>query len=138
MSLYLDGSVLVKTLTSEPESARVLEILEKEPDIVVSSLAKLEALIVVESWVAGGIPKRQGVRRREALEKLLGLPSFRFAPCRATIFEVAEAQLGGSYCATLDRLHLAAMADLNLHRLFTNDARQATAARALGFEVIMP
>jgi predicted nucleic acid-binding protein len=39
---------------------------------------------------------------------------------------------------TLDRLHLAAMEELEVRRLMTNDAAQAAAAKALGWEVIVP
>ena len=43
-----------------------------------------------------------------------------------------------AYCATLDRLHLAAMQALGISRLLTNDAAQAKAARQLGFDVTLP
>ncbi len=42
------------------------------------------------------------------------------------------------FCRTLDRLHLAAMEDLQVRRLLTNDAIQAEAANELGFQVILP
>jgi hypothetical protein len=43
-----------------------------------------------------------------------------------------------TYCPTLDRLHLAAMQSLDLHRLLTNDGSQARAARTMGFAVVTP
>jgi hypothetical protein len=43
-----------------------------------------------------------------------------------------------TYCRTLDRLHLAAMQVLEVHRLLTNDDTQARAARGLGFEITRP
>lgn len=137
-SLYLDASILVKLLREEPETPRIIELLAAESDVVVSTLARLEALVVVDSWRAGGLVKREAAQRRALLEKVLAFPPFRFAPCRAGIFEIAEAQLSSAYCPTLDRLHLSAMQDLRLHRIFTNDSQQAAAARALRFEVMMP
>lgn len=138
MSLYLDGSILAKLLRNERETARVGEILASEMELLVSALARLEVLVVIDSWVGGGLSERKAAERRAALRNFLLTPTLRFIPCRATIFEVAEAQLSSGYCPTLDRLHLAVMQDLGLHRLFTNDSQQARAARALGFEVIMP
>ena len=138
MSLYVDASVLLKLLRHEPESARAAAIVEAESELVLSALARLEALVVIDSWVAGGLAKRLGARRRTTLEGLRRQPPFRFVTCRGTIFDIAEAQRSSAYCPTLDRLHLAVMQDLGLRRLFTNDDQQATAARALGFDVIMP
>ena len=58
------------------------------------------------------------------------------------IIEIAETQvrpvLKSAYCRTLDRLHLAAMQALGVHRLLTNDEPQARAARGLGFETTLP
>jgi len=63
-------------------------------------------------------------------------------PCPPGVIEVAEAQVRplvrAAYCRTLDRLHLATMETMGLRRLLTNDAVQAAAARALGFEVVTP
>lgn len=138
MSLYLDGSILVKLLVDEPDSPRAIELLENEDEVVISALARLEALIVIDSLVAAGESSpRAATRRHTRLGELQQLPQFRFLPCRATIFGLAEAQLPTAYCPTLDRLHLAVMQDLSLRRIFTNDEQQASAARALGFEVMM-
>ena len=57
------------------------------------------------------------------------------------MFDVALRQHragGKTHCRTLDRLHLAAMEELNVRRLMTNDASQAAAARAMGLEVLTP
>jgi uncharacterized protein with PIN domain len=43
MSLYLDTSCLWKLLVDEPESARVREIVGKEPLVVISSYTEFEA-----------------------------------------------------------------------------------------------
>src|SRR5205809_19688 len=65
---------------------------------------------------------------------------FRFRSLPGSVFETALRQhAGGSrtHCRTLDRLHLAAMTELDVARLMTHDVVQARAARALGFEVVM-
>ncbi len=138
MSLYLDGSIVVKLLASEPDSGRVAEIVETETNLIVSALARLEALVVISSLVAAGeISARTASRRQVQLQRLIELPTFSFERVGYRIFEIAEGQLPSGYCATLDRLHLAVMQDLGLRRLFTNDDQQAKAARALGFDVIL-
>ena len=66
---------------------------------------------------------------------------FRFHRLSAPVFDVALRQHragGKTHCRTLDRLHLAAMEELNVRRLMTNDASQAAAARAMGLEVLTP
>jgi len=66
---------------------------------------------------------------------------FRFRPLPGSVFETALQQHAGAgriHCRTLDRLHLAAMTELDVARLMTHDAVQARAARSLGFEVVIP
>ena len=141
MSLYIDASALLKVFFAEPESTRTCEILAREPRVVVSSLARLESLIVVRSRERSGLLTAEAARRLAAQieARLLSAP-FEFRACPATIIEAAEQQIARSeaYCPTLDRLHLAAMEVMGLKRLLTNDTSQAAAARALGYEVLMP
>ncbi|MGI8603712.1 MAG: type II toxin-antitoxin system VapC family toxin [Verrucomicrobiales bacterium] len=139
MSLYLDGSIVGKLLLAEPETSRVVQFVQRETEVVISSLARLEGLIIIHSLVAGGkLTEANAHKRRVRLDKLMAFPKVRTVPCRATIFQIAEAQLSTVYCPTLDRLHLAVMQDLGLRRLLTNDDQQAAAAHVLGFEVLMP
>jgi predicted nucleic acid-binding protein len=66
---------------------------------------------------------------------------FQFRPLAGSLFQTALRQDRDArriHCRTLDRLHLAAMADLGLERLMTNDAAEAAGAKALGFEVVSP
>jgi predicted nucleic acid-binding protein len=66
---------------------------------------------------------------------------FRFLPLPGTVFQTALRQQGRGrqpHCRSLDRLHLAAMEELGLRRLMTNDVAQAAGARGLGFEVLRP
>ena len=43
-----------------------------------------------------------------------------------------------AHIRTVDRLHLAAMQELEVSRLMTHDLALAQAARALGYEVLSP
>jgi predicted nucleic acid-binding protein len=139
--LYIDSSALLKLFWDEPESAEVDRRLSTEDVVVVSSLAELEAEV---QFAAGRFAGRYGEPQRRRLRaQLTGLRStepFRFRPVPGAIFEMALRQLeaGRRHCRTLDRLHLAAMAELEVTRLMTLDVAQGAAARELGFEVVMP
>jgi predicted nucleic acid-binding protein len=76
------------------------------------------------------------------MENLLADPPFEPTEISANVFRLAEREARAprkkAHCRTLDRLHLATMEGLGLRRLLTNDDQQAGAARALGFEVVLP
>ena len=136
MELYIDPSCFLKLLFQEPETRQVLQLLEKEEKVVVSSLAKLEILTQLHRCYSAKIFEDF---YRKVLALIHAFP-FRPVALSSDLFLIAENQIlkGGIYCKTLDRLHLAAMDELGLTRLLTNDFKQAEAARELGFEVIMP
>lgn len=141
MSLYLDTSCLWKLLVDEPESARVRDLVGNEPMVVVSSYAEFEAEQVLLALRLGGkITARQEARIGRVLAGFRGMEPFHHRALPYDMARIARQQVLGSsvYCRTADRLHLAAMAALGLRRLFTNDEAQATAARALGFGVLLP
>ena len=143
MSLYLDTSCLLKLLLFEPESSRVSLLVAAENRVVVSSLARLEALVQVQGRVAGGLfTARTGLRLVRVLDSILASAPFDLVATPAGTEVVAAAQLlplGRTvHCRTLDRLHLCAMQGLGLRCLLTSDEIQAKAAAALGFEVIRP
>jgi predicted nucleic acid-binding protein len=141
VSLYIDTSALLKLFFSEPESVRTSEIVSQESNITVSTLARLEALVQIQRReTIGALARDKARERRRRLERLVTLSPFNLQPCPSTLIASAERQViaATTYCGTLDRLHLAAMQLLNLRRLLTNDDTQATAARALGFDVILP
>ena len=141
VSLYIDTSALLKLFFVEPESARMVAIVSQEPQIFISSLARLEALTQVRSRVAGGvISLKTEAALITQIESRLASAPFELHKCPASLIDVAEKQIASSqaYCPTLDRLHLAAMEIFKVRRLLTNDDVQANAARALGFEVILP
>ncbi len=143
MALYLDTSCLLKAFFPEPETARTLALIAAEPRVVVSSLARLEAISQMHARVAGGLLSATRARRLvQELETTLGLAPYDLVRCPADVIDVAVTQITplakAAYCRTLDRLHLATMEALNLRRLLTNDGTQANAARALGYEVLLP
>ena len=143
MSLYLDTSCLLKLLFAELESSRTSLLVAAEPRVVVSSLARLEALVQIQGRAAGGLlTVRSAATLARLLDQTLASAPFDLVTTPAGIDGVAAGQLfplGRTvHCRTLDRLHLAAMQALRLRRLLTNDDSQARAASARGFEVLRP
>jgi predicted nucleic acid-binding protein len=141
VSLYIDTSALLKVFFVEPESNRVVSLVSGEAVVTVSSLARLEALVQVKRREASGSIKVETADKLMLqIEARLRLAPFHLRKCPGDLIEVAEKQAAAStaYCPTRDRLHLAAMQVFGLRRLLTNDDMQAAAARALGYEVLMP
>lgn len=143
MSLYLDTSCLLKTLFLEPETPKTLELIAGEERVIVSSLARIEALTHLHGRVAGGLLSRATAKRlAQRLDALLDTAPYDLTRSPVTIFDLAAAQITSfaakQYCRSLDRLHLATMEALRLRRLLTNDAAQAKAAEGLGFVVLLP
>jgi predicted nucleic acid-binding protein len=142
-ALYLDTSCLLKLLFAEPESGRVAELVAAEPQVLVSTLARLEALVQIGARLSGGtMNKRAAHGLVKRLEEVLGLAPFEVVATPPELIEIAAEQIlpigKTAHCRTLDRLHLAAMQALSLERLLTNDDVQAAAAMELGFEVSRP
>lgn len=141
MSLYLETSCLLKLVLDEADSPAVEATLEGETDIMVSTLARLEAENVLLAMRLGGeLSKREHTLAVQALDHLLAQPPFRQVAVPHDAFELALRQLETNepYCRTLDRLHLAIAEGLGLQRLMTNDRAQAAAAKALGLKVLLP
>jgi uncharacterized protein with PIN domain len=141
--VYVDTSCLLKVLFPEPETARVMGLIAAEAQVIVSALARLEALVQIHARFAGGLLSRPAARRVTArLDEILRQDPFEVVQGPPDIVELAEAQVRpltrGAHCPTLDRLHLAVMRSLALRRLLTNDDAQARAARALGLTVVVP
>ena len=140
--VYLDSSSLLKLLWPEPESESVRSRVAAEDAVIVSSLAELESEVQLKAaWLAGRYREARWRRFREKLAEFRATEPFRFHRLAAPVFETALRQHRAeqaTHCRTLDRLHLAAMEELDVHRLMTNDTGQAGAARAMGFEVVTP
>ncbi len=139
MSLYLDTSVLLKLIFLEPETQAALDYIDQEPELIVSSLARLEAITAIRSRQQSGFIRAANVKKRIALlDNLLSTVPFSFQQCPAEIFIIAEHQLATAYCPTLDGIHLAVMTSLGIQRLLTHDSLQAKAAKKLGLSVYSP
>lgn len=143
MALYLDTSCLLKVFFSEPETAATVKLIAQESHVIVSSLARLEAAVHIHGRVAAKMLSAAGARQLiQRLDQVLQTEPYYLVPCPPGIIEIAETQVRpvvkAAYCRTLDRLHLASMQALGVHRLLTNDETQARAARALGFETTVP
>jgi predicted nucleic acid-binding protein len=140
--IYVDSSSLLKLLWSEPESDAVRAQVGAEDVVVVSSLAALESEVHLRAaWLAGRYREARWRQFRTKLAELHTLEPFRFHRLAGTVFETALRQLrapGAVHCRTLDRLHLAAMEELGIRRLMTNDPTQAAAARVMGLDVVTP
>jgi predicted nucleic acid-binding protein len=140
--IYLDSSSLLKLLWPEPETSAVMDAIAAEETVLISALAELETLVQLKAAWLGGDYTRPLLRGLEAqLAVLRNQPPYEFRTLPGTMFQTALRQHRNSrdkHCRPLDRLHLAAMEELNVSRLMINDARQAAAATESGFDVIRP
>jgi predicted nucleic acid-binding protein len=140
--IYIDSSSLLKVYRFEPESAAVLEAVKREALVVVSALAELEVTIQLKAdYLAGSLTRPRWRQLEAQVAVLRNQPPYEFRSLPAVLFQTALRQhrnSGDTHCRTLDRLHLAAMEELEITRLMTNDERQAKAAGAAGFEVVRP
>ena len=140
--IYIDSSALLKLFWREPESDAVRDHVAREEVVIVSTLTELETgSQLTAGWLAGRYGKARRERYRAKLAEFRTTDPFRFRPLPGSVFETAlrlHAAAGRAHCRTLDRLHLAAMTELEATRLLTHDAVQARAAQALGFAVVMP
>ncbi len=140
--IYIDTSALLKVLQNEPESPAVEMAVAGEAEVVISSLARLEAQVQLKAaWRGGDYSKARYQSIVGQLDAFADIRPFRFATLAGGIFLTAlrqDAAAGPLHLRTLDRLHLAAMEDLGLTRLMTHDVNQADAAKVLGFEVVSP
>lgn len=138
---YIDSSSLLKLLWTEPDSAAVRTAVEAERQLIVSSLAELEVEVRLRArWLGDSMTLSRYRAQRAGLTALRDTEPFEFRPLPGDVFRVgiAQAIASKSHCRSLDRLHLAAMQVLGVTRLLTNDAAQADAARAMGYDVVTP
>lgn len=140
--IYIDSSCLVKMFLTESDSSKVAQAVAEEASVVVSSLVELEVLVQLKAEYRGGNLTRPNWRRLEAQFSVLrNQPPYEFRGLPATIFQTALRQhrnSGDKHSRSLDRLHLAAMEELDISRLMTHDQKQANAAIEAGFEVVSP
>jgi predicted nucleic acid-binding protein len=142
VSLYLDTSCFLKLLRVEPETQEVSRVVDGEAEVILSHFVLLEVeLQITAARLAGSLSLVETRRAKEVVVATVSQAPFilRTVSAEIDIFAIARKQnAAGVYCRTLDRLHLAVMEALGVDRLLTNDNQQAAAARALGFDVVMP
>ena len=139
--IYIDSSSLLKTLWEEPESDAVRVAIAGEAKVVVSTLTELETEVQLRAkWLGGATTTVRYRAYRARLASFRKTSPFEFRELPGAVFQLATRQhvSGKWHCRTLDRLHLAAMSELGLRRLLTNDSKQAAAAHALGYDVVSP
>ena len=90
--------------------------------------------------MGGAVTKKRYDAYRTMLASFRDTAPFEFRSLPGSVFQKAihRHRSGKHHCRSLDRLHLAAMEELGLSRLLTNDLKQATAARQLGYQVVSP
>ena len=140
--IYLDTSSLLKLLFNEPESSAVRRAVATENNVRVSPLTQLEAKVQLKAgWLGGDYAKAKYMAYVKQLEAFADMDPFHFVTLAGSLFETAMQQdsaLAKTHLRTPDRLHIAAMKELSISRLMTNDIRQAEAARAAGYDVLVP
>jgi predicted nucleic acid-binding protein len=139
--IYADTSSFLKLLLREIHSAEVMEFVLGEDEVVVSEITELEAVVQLKAMRLGGLLKASVLKKtRVQMNEFFSLAPFRRVTVSGKLFAVALTQheASGIHCRTLDRLHLAAMAEMGIKRLLTHDSRQADAARELGYQVVSP
>lgn len=140
--IYLDTSSLLKLLIPEPGSIATNEALRREELILISQLAELETLVRVRSGVLSGrYSSDQYLALLHQVSVLRRASQYRFVQIPDSVFSTALRQHESRtdlQCKSLDRLHLAAMEELGVRRIMTNDDQQARAARDLGYKVLQP
>jgi predicted nucleic acid-binding protein len=140
--IYIDTSCLLKLLRTELSSADVRKAIAMETEVVVSVLAELETLVQLKAdWTGGRFTRPQWRKLEAELALLRNQPPFEFRALPSAVFQAALRQhrnSGDWHCRSLDRLHLAAMEELQVSRLMTHDEGQAKAALEAGFEVVRP
>jgi predicted nucleic acid-binding protein len=140
--IYVDTSCLLTVLFLEPLSASVASGIQEESSVVVSALTELETLVQLKAaWTGGSLTLTQWRQAEAKFSFLRSQPPFEFRPLPARILLTALRQhrnSGNVHCRSLDRLHLAAMEELEISRLMTHDESQARAALEAGFQVVRP
>jgi predicted nucleic acid-binding protein len=130
--LFLDTSALLKRYVDEDGTALVLGLMEQDRAWAASALAHTEAAITL---CHGDLPEGASTRQRQRLRS--DWERFLVVPLDASCL-IRAAEIGCERSLrTLDAIHVAAAVRLPGSVAFlTFDARQASAARGLGIEVL--
>lgn len=139
--IYIDTSSLLKLFIVDRQSDAVDAAIKTETAVVISLLTQLEASVQLKAYhLGGGMSHPRYLRMRQGFAQTIAKSPFVSRLLASNVFSAAIDQHEKStiHCRSLDRLHLAAMEEFGITRLMTHDARQAEAARDLGFEVVSP
>jgi hypothetical protein len=132
----------MRILRDEPKSLEVRRSIAVEDTVIVSSLTELEAEAELRGAVLGGSIRQTQWRQYQAqIAALRNVDPFHFKYLPASVFSTAlrqQRRADAMHCRPMDRLHLAAMEELNVRRLMTWDLDQADVAQGLGFSVMIP
>lgn len=130
MTTYVDTSVLLKRYVDEPDSDRAEELLAADPELVTGR----HAIVEVRRNLARLLMATDAAAARVAFAD--DVAALSIVELDAATCETAAAVAEQTGVRTLDALHLGAALRLGTAITFlTFDARQAHAARALGFPV---
>lgn len=132
MSLYVDSSALLKRYVDEPDSELADSILRSDPSLVTGR----HTIVEVRRNLARLLTERDLAKARAAFAK--DLSSFSIVELDDVTCEGAAAIAEVTAVRTLDAMHLSAAqrAGGPAVTFATFDARQAQAARTLGFTVV--
>ena len=138
MDGYPDTSSLLKLIWPEEDSEAVAARVSRDEAVLVSSLTELESAVqITAAHLRGHYSLARSRRLRKELDGLLDSEPFERRALSGEVFKLSGDQHSKygitGFCRTLDRLHLAAMQELGVNRLITNDTQLAAAARILGF-----
>lgn len=130
MTQYVDTSALLKRYVDEPDSDRAVELLVSDPELVTGR----HTIVEVRRNLARLLPAMAAATARASFNE--DLASLAIVELDAATCEMAATIAEQTGVRTLDGLHLGAARRLGTALTFlTFDARQAQAARALGFTV---
>jgi predicted nucleic acid-binding protein len=131
MTTYVDTSALLKRYVDEPDSDRAVELLTVDPELVTGR----HTVVEVRRSLARVLPANAAAAARVVFAE--DLAAFSIVELDAATCELAATIAEQTGVRTLDALHLGAARRIGTAITFcTFDARQAHAARTLGFRVV--
>jgi uncharacterized protein len=131
VTLYVDTSALLKRYVDEPDSDRAVELLSGDAELVTGR----HTVVEVRRNLARVLSPADATAARAAFGA--DLASFAIVELDAATCELAATVAEQTGVRTLDALHLGAAQRVGTAMGFlTFDARQAQAARAIGFSVV--
>ena len=139
---YMDTSSLLKLLLDIEECHLVHRAISTCGPILISSITFLEGHVQLKARILGGIFKGKVYEEVSAkLDDYRFTKPFTYKIVPGSVFERGVLQVkdpDSVYLRSMDRLHLAAMEELRVQHLLTNDLKQAEAAREMGYLVMVP